>query len=485
MIYIHVIILLLFLLLFLRSSNVKAEEENMSKDGKGRKKVQKFFYKSARYIKNQLSRRHWFRENETVWIDMITLNPALSSKEEKDFYYVNKICLVLIILFMGNLLGLCIAVTTKTDNNLMDGQYILRKTYGDGSKNVELDAYIQGQRVSEKIPLEVSERQYQEEETEEIFTRIEEKLELEILGDNQSLDYVNKDLNLITSISDFPVNISWELDNYLVMNSAGKIQEDYQDRNGTLLQLTAILTYYGRKEEHIFCANVYPLEKTEKETRYSQILNEITIAEKESLSSDRLKLPSKIDNQEIKFREKTTYTGLYLVGLSILASLFIYRGKDKELHDKVEKRQKEMMICYPEIVCKLTLLLSAGMTIKSALEEMGKNNKKMYAYEEIRLTLREIDRGIPETEAYARFGKRSKVQRYMKLGALLSQNLKKGNSSLLMILEEEAAEAFEERKASARRLGEEAGTKLLLPMGIMLIVVMIIVIIPAFLSFHI
>ena len=40
--------------------------------------------------------------------------------------------------------------------------------------------------------------------------------------------------------------------------------------------------------------------------------------------------------------------------------------------------------------------------------------------------------------------------------------------------------SFEERKARARRLGEEAGTKLLLPMFLMLAEVLVIVVVPAF-----
>ena len=50
------------------------------------------------------------------------------------------------------------------------------------------------------------------------------------------------------------------------------------------------------------------------------------------------------------------------------------------------------------------------------------------------------------------------------------------------ILKTEASQAFEERKARARRLGEEAGTKLLAPMFLMLAVVLVIVIVPAFMS---
>ena len=74
------------------------------------------------------------------------------------------------------------------------------------------------------------------------------------------------------------------------------------------------------------------------------------------------------------------------------------------------------------------------------------------------------------------------MQAYVRLGALLSQNLRKGTKGLTQLLKTEALQAFEDRKANARRRGEEAGTKLLLPMFLMLSVVLVIVIVPAFLS---
>jgi hypothetical protein len=71
----------------------------------------------------------------------------------------------------------------------------------------------------------------------------------------------------------------------------------------------------------------------------------------------------------------------------------------------------------------------------------------------------------------------------MKFSTLIAQNLKKGNSGLCELLGREAVEAFESRKETAKRLGEEAGVKLLGPMMIMLIIVFMIILIPAFLSF--
>ena len=44
--------------------------------------------------------------------------------------------------------------------------------------------------------------------------------------------------------------------------------------------------------------------------------------------------------------------------------------------------------------------------------------------------------------------------------------------------------AFEQRKNLAKKLGEEAGTKLLLPLFLMLGVVMVMMVVPAFLAFY-
>ena len=53
------------------------------------------------------------------------------------------------------------------------------------------------------------------------------------------------------------------------------------------------------------------------------------------------------------------------------------------------------------------------------------------------------------------------------------------------LLQREAQEAFEERKNMAKKLGEEAGTKLMIPLFFMLAVVFMIVTVPAFLTIQI
>jgi hypothetical protein len=98
-------------------------------------------------------------------------------------------------------------------------------------------------------------------------------------------------------------------------------------------------------------------------------------------------------------------------------------------------------------------------------------------------TDREIQDGESERIAYQGFGERIGISSYRRLVRLLISNLQKGNRGLCEQLEQEAETAFGERRMLAKRLGEEAGTKLLFPMILMLGIVMVIVIVPAMTGF--
>jgi hypothetical protein len=91
--------------------------------------------------------------------------------------------------------------------------------------------------------------------------------------------------------------------------------------------------------------------------------------------------------------------------------------------------------------------------------------------------------GVAERQAYENFGRRSEDQTYMVLMSLLLQNLQKGNEGLLDALRMEEEAAFHKNLDRARVKGEQAGTKLLFPMLILLVVVMVIVMAPALLQF--
>ena len=161
---------------------------------------------------------------------------------------------------------------------------------------------------------------------------------------------------------------------------------------------------------------------------------------------------------------------------------------DSRVHARAEDRKNQLMLDYPDLMWKMTMLLGAGLTIKGTFQRMAKQyyrdrRKLRYVYEEVLYTCREMESGVSEAEAYERFGRRFGLPEYIQLGSVLSQNLKKGARGLTALLEEEALSSMTERKNNARKLGEKAGTKLLFPMILMLGIVMVILMVPAFLAF--
>ncbi len=175
----------------------------------------------------------------------------------------------------------------------------------------------------------------------------------------------------------------------------------------------------------------------------------------------------------------------------VAAAGLIFGAGHRDLAAKVKKREQELSLDYPQLVTKLVLFLGTGMAVRNAFRRISddylagrkKGGEKRYVYEEILVMCHELESGVPESAAYGKFGSRCGLRSYTRLCSLLVQNLRKGNAELLARLQEEADAAMELRKDTARKLGEEAGTKLLVPMIMMMIVVMMMITIPAYLGF--
>jgi hypothetical protein len=211
-------------------------------------------------------------------------------------------------------------------------------------------------------------------------------------------------------------------------------------------------------------------------------------SESESRQDKDIVLPDEIGGKSLSWSYKKSFTGLLFLIATPILILLLYYSKDRDLHKQVLEREEQMMADYPEIVSSLALLIGAGMTVPNAWNKIARDYKTRkeetgrirYAYEEMLFTIYEMESGVVQTTAYERFGRRCRLPRYNKLVAMLSQNIRKGAVNLPLILKEEAGDAFEDRKHSARKQGEKAGTKLLVPMMLLLGVTMVIIMVPAF-----
>ena len=369
------------------------------------------------------------------------------------------------------------------------GNVVTRNSYGEGDKTEEYKVTIEGEEKDESLEIFVEEQEYSHEEIQEIFKEVIEKLDEVILGENESFDRVEKDLNLVTELEGYPVEITWELDSYSVMNMYGEIREGSVVEEGTLVEVKGILRYGVEEAIYLQHVRVYPLTREGTDRLLYEIRQKVSEIEEGSREEISFTLPDEVNGKKLTWNQKKNNNWIYVLLVGIVLAVFIvYREREKQKDEK-KKRSDQLIRDYPGMISKFTMLLSAGITVRSAWEKIVQNYEKQKTqmgvhtvYEEMADTLLEMQGGVSESEAYERFGKRCGVTVYLKFGALLSQNLRKGSKGLSDILRVESIQSFENRKNTAKRLGEETGTKLLMPMLGMLAVVFIIVMVPAFLT---
>ena len=233
---------------------------------------------------------------------------------------------------------------------------------------------------------------------------------------------------------------------------------------------------------------IVPRELSRYESLLLQLQQAITAEDEGSLGENMLSLPTEIDGQRIYYSEHEDRSYLLLPLLGVVAAMAIYMRQGQARRTEKKQREALLMLDYSELVSKLMVYIGAGLTVRNALETISQHFDALIArgikedrplYQELRTMVIQFRRNMPESEIYLSFGRRVNLKPYTKLVSLIEQNRMNGARNLRAMLELEMEDAFEQRKTTARRLGEEAGTKLLLPLFIMLGIVMIIVIVPA------
>lgn len=415
---------------------------------------------------------------------LIYLRPGANQKQERRRLWKNKLRLGLYVLLGGSLLITAAGLLQHTEDSQAVIREIERPEPGKGAKEVSLSVWTE----QEEIPLtiHVGERVPEQEEAEKALDKSCQILREQLRGDNASLDEVNQPLRLPGYVEETSCQVYWYTDNPERIDRNGIVYTDGLEQK-EYVTLTAEISLAGYEREYSFSVGVIPKEMDERERLVSELKHRIEKAEKEGEREAFLELPAEIGEQDIVYRSPGEEQGGLLWALTgILAMLSMLLPEQRLLQEK-KKKEEQLMLAYPEIVSKLCLLIGSGMTVRTAWERIVKDYRSRretnYAYEEMLFTFYELERGLPEGRAYAAFGRRCRIRGYRKLGSLLEQNLKKGTAGLLALLQEETGQAFEERRAFAVKLAQEAGTRMLLPMILLLAVVLIICIAPAVMSF--
>ena len=425
---------------------------------------------------------------------------------------------------VGSLVLTVLVYAAGLDKKVLSGDGSLRRNSYGAAEHV-YPLVVSGLLPEEDVPvnIRVSAERYSKAEAEEVFGKILSDIEGRITDPEQSLGAVSTDLHLPSSIPEYGVRLSWhfypepvggtreEQQAYFtryrdLITEDGKVHnEDLREGETVSGYLSLIMSAYVTPEEgddvldtmldrryhsipYKLWLTVVPRVRTEREQALKELSEALEDADRRGWDTGEMQLPQEIGGRTVRYREKEDRSWLMFPVLGLLAAAVLYLRIGSIEREERKKREDELLLDYAELVSKLMVYIGAGLTIRNAFMEIGAHYDALvesgavrdrFLYEEIRIMRRQFERNMPESDIYREFRNRIDLKPYTKLMSLLEQNRRNGGSTLRMMLEMEMTDAFEQRKTTARRLGEEAGTKLLLPLFLQLMIVMVIVIVPA------
>ncbi len=399
--------------------------------------------------------------------------------------------------------------TAFTSRDIVGGR-LLRPGYLEGETRSILSLQVEEESEERAVEVSVSGRRFTNVQTKRLLEQAERLLGQKIQGDNPSLEEVRENLWMPAQMLDGAVSVTYMTMPYGMLSESGEILGEAEE-TGTQVEIEAKLTCQEESRQVSFQVRLLPLVLSDEEVFRQLLESELEKADEEMIEQPYMTLPPSAGGKALRWLQPEDARIPVFAALCLLLPLAVWLISDSRVEEAAKSRQESLRLDYGSFMWKLTMLTGAGLTVRGAFLKIAEEYKKQsgdarsrqstagsrfsffrrnrnvknaeknrpYIYEEIAMTCREMESGIPEAQAYEHFGRRCGLPCYIRLGGLLAQNLKKGSKGLAQILEREADSALEERRLAAREMSEKAGTKLLLPMMMMLGVVLFVLLVPA------
>ena len=174
---------------------------------------------------------------------------------------------------------------------------------------------------------------------------------------------------------------------------------------------------------------------------------------------------------------------LFVLGAGVgLAAVLAYSCYS-DIENKIKERHTQISIDMTDLTNKILILSGAGLTLRAAIiktaEEAGSDRT---LYQELGHSVTMMKNGATDESALDYLILRCNMPEMRRFVSVILQNMHRGGQDVLVALREIGQEQWDNRKATAKRIAEEAGTKMLFPMMIMLFAVIMMVIVPAVMS---
>lgn len=382
------------------------------------------------------------------------------------------------------LFPLALAVGLSSEQKILeDGRYLNRNPAGEGTQHVSLQVEAEG--IGEKLKYDI--------ELKEILLT-KEQADQYIEG---AIQEIEKDFSVITDkipakkrYQSGIVEAVWVFDPSDCMDGEGTIRKESIPKEGLIVNARVGLRCQGYEKAHYFSFLIPEQILTESERLKADISTYIDTQLKQSGKS-QVELPKEINGISLKWEEQKQNTVLIVLILEVVVMVLLYLSKVEKQKEKEKKQKEDMESDYPKIVGQMTLLLGAGMTIpqawsRIAFQYKGKRQLELVeerpAFEEMVYINRRMQEGESEREALSHMEQRIPLLSYRRLVHILLNNKSKGGDGLCTELEQETKRAYAKKVHLVRKRGEEASTKMLIPLMLMMMIVIAIVILPAWMQ---
>lgn len=361
---------------------------------------------------------------------------------------------------------------------------------GIGGEITEKQIRIKTKDEDDIYTLAVHPKGYTKSQITEAFSRGETYLRKHLVAKNKSINEVSKNLEMPTKIQGENITVQWQSDDPTVIDEEGNVfsknvKKDY------IVNLTARMECQGEIRILQIPVCVIPGNSGKKISEKQKIIEEVQKLEEKNITKEQFYLPNVIRQGILSPAEKESQIpAILFLGISVI--IFLWYHENEKYKEQRKQTLEQSMQEYPQIIAHLILFLGTGMSVVSALDavtmeyekEQNRGKKqKIFVYEQIKKTCRQISFGVPQTKAFHDMGKKIGISSYQKLSVLFIQSITRGSADLFLRLKEEEEEAFFQRKEQAKRKGEEASTKLLAPMMIMLVIILVLLMFPAISTF--
>lgn len=382
------------------------------------------------------------------------------------------------------LLVISLIADITQEGNVKNGA-IERAEIGGEEKEIELQLDIEGVVEDYNYKIEVLPVQPTKEEAEVYFEKAIAEIEE---------DFSNREdeIPLQETYAEGVVEADWSFEPFGIIDTEGNIRYEKVGEEGEMIQAKVTLSCGAYEKIYAFPFGVLPKEVTEEEALLQSVEKSLQEQMTEEGSS-LVQLPSQLEDKAVYWSETKEYITPQILLLELLTLVLLWVvSKRKRIEDE-QKRIAAMEREYPDIVNQLSLLLGAGMTTRQAWKRMAmqyasKRKAGMVAekqvYEAVLRMSRRFSEGESERAVYQQFSQEIPAGCYRKLMRILLGSLEKGTAGICNSLEEESRLAYELRITQAKKRGEEASTKMLVPLMLMLMIVMGIVMLPALIGFQ-